>query len=760
MKINNRFVCAGEEYTEYTKAIAAPLFRRVIECRDTRGAYIEISAMGFYRLFVNGKDITKGLLAPYISDPSHVLYYDTYSLEGLLRSGKNTVCVLLGNGFKNNCGGQIWDFDKAEFRGAPALSLYLFDGENEYRAEDFLWKRSALLFDDMRCGVMFDARLDDADELLGKESDGWSAPVLAKGKAGELKASRCEPIRVREELSPVEIIEGSNIIYAPRGDVFSGECFISAEDHVGGYLYDFGKNTSGTVRIKVKGRAGQKIVLRFGELKEGNDLYLSTVNFYPHALLQMAYYICRGDEEEIFEAPFTYYGGRYCHVWGIEPEQATAELVTFLVASSDIPMLTEFSCSSDRVNAIYSMCENSDLSNFWYFPTDCPHREKNGWTGDASESSEHMLLHYGAEKSFSQWLDGIALAQKESGQLPGIVPTGGWGYAWGNGPAWDRVLFNLPYYNYKYTGELSDVPRLRPYMIKYLKYLKTRQDKDSIIAIGLGDWCHIGMRCGTYSTPLGFTDTAISYDMCKKAAALFDACGIVGEDREFVSSFADELRAALRKKYLDRSDMSLAGGTQTAQAMGLEYGIFDESEERAAFDRLVAEIHEKGDFMHLGFLGARLIFHVLSRFGEDALAYKMIMRSECPSYAYLLDNGYTSLPEMLDSPEYRVERRISFNHHFFGDVSHWFFASILGISVNPKLDDPNSVLIRPCKIAEIAHASGKRIMRDGEISVAWERREDGVLLKIRTKGEAKYCFAPDCIAEELGCGDYFVNFII
>ena len=134
---------------------------------------------------------------------------------------------------------------------------------------------------------------------------------------------------------------------------------------------------------------------------------------------------------------------------------------------------------------------------------------------------------------------------------------------------------------------------------------------------------------------------------------------------------------------------------------------------------------------------ARLIFHVLSRFGESELAYKMITRREEPSYASLVEKGETSLPEMFDSPDYKAGKGISFNHHFFGDVSHWFFANILGISVNPDVTDPDSVLIRPCEISDITFARGKRIMPHGEISLEWERRDGGIFVKITTAGDVK-----------------------
>lgn len=149
-------------------------------------------------------------------------------------------------------------------------------------------------------------------------------------------------------------------------------------------------------------------------------------------------YICKGGYEE-FAPKFKYDGFRYAIVEGLEKEQATSETLTFLEMSSDLKERASFNCSDEVLNKLQEITRRSVLSNFFYFPTDCPHREKNGWTGDAAVSAEHILLNLTAEKSLKEWLLNIRFAQREDGALPGIVPTGGWGFKWGNGPMWDSV---------------------------------------------------------------------------------------------------------------------------------------------------------------------------------------------------------------------------------------------------------------------------------------------------------------------------------
>lgn len=129
-------------------------------------------------------------------------------------------------------------------------------------------------------------------------------------------------------------------------------------------------------------------------------------------------YILKGEGEEVFEPVFTYHGFRYCVVLGITEEEATEELLTFIVQNSALCEIGSFRCSDETTNKLQAMTRNSDLSNFYYFPTDCPHREKNGWTGDAALSAEHILMNLDAVNSYREWLRNIHAAQRADGALP------------------------------------------------------------------------------------------------------------------------------------------------------------------------------------------------------------------------------------------------------------------------------------------------------------------------------------------------------
>lgn len=745
MKITKSFVTAGREYTTYASAVPAPLFKLCFEYKKTANIpFLEISALGFYDAYINGVKITKGMLAPYISNPEHYIYYDRYDVEEYLREGRNTLCVLLANGFVNDHGGQIWDFDKASFRGAPALSFCLFDGEEYHSAQETMWKRSALLYDDYRCGVVFDARLWDEKDLSDTEfaGDGWNEPLPIDESRilGEMTLCRAEPICVREELTAVSVKEGKVAEYFPRRDVYKETCCLLPDDFEGGCVADFGKISAGGARIKVRGDEGQRISLRFAELiDERGDLDINNINFQPPGFVQRAVYICRGGEEEVFEIPFTYYGARYCHIHGLRKEQIKEDTVTFLSASSKIDEIMEFKCSSDTVNKIFELCRQSDLDNFYYFPTDCPQREKNGWTGDASESCEHMLMRFDASNSLDVWMDNIIKAQAEDGSLPGIVPTGGWGFKWGNGPAWDRALFNIPYCIYKYTGKLDTARKCVDAMYKYIVYANSRRNEHGTLAIGLGDYCQTGRSPSNPTTPIEFSDSAVLFDIANKAAFLFKITGAPEEYIRFAKELSESMKKATRERFLDPDDMSLAGGTQTAQAFGLNYGIFSVIERKKAAERLALEVKKDGGLMNVGFLGSREIFHALTNNGYASLAYSMITSDAPPSYGNIVKRGFTALPERFDTASVK-EKYPSFDHHFYGDVSRWIVYNILGLSVNPEMDDPNAVMVTPRLFEGISEASGKRKMPDGTVEVKYTVCENTMTLYVKTEGNVRAYF--------------------
>lgn len=744
MEFSKKFVCECHERSTFIEHFAAPLFRKSFTLTtNITKSEILISGLGFYDLFVNGKKITKGFLAPYISNTDHITYYDQYDLAPYLNLGENVIGIMLGDGFQNGKT-RVWDFMDNIFNSSPKLALTLeikTDTENlHFDASDFKCAKGPITFNDTRCGVHYDNRLSKKGwNMPGyEEDDSWHTPMAADPPRGKAKICEAEPIVITKELKPVSIKEGELYEYNAREDVIGGlegkDTPIGAPARTGGYIFDFGENNAGIFRLKIKGTAGQRIDIQCAEKITDSKVDYSNIGFYPDGYSQRSIYILSGEGEEVFEPMFTYFGYRYLYVSGITPDQATPELLTYLVMSSDLKERGTFTCSDDVANKIYEAGRRSDISNFYYFPTDCPHREKNGWTGDASASAEHMMMTITPENSWREWMNNIRLAQTEEGEIPGIVPTDKWGYEWGNGPAWDSVLFNLPYVTYQYRGETEMIKENAHAMLAYLEYISKKRDEDGIVEIGLGDWLPV-VREGlsrqdeTFDVPLGFTDSVMVFDMCRKAEIMFNA---VGYDlhASFAKNLGNQIYTSIRNKYIDFNTMLVDGNSQSSQAIAIYYDIFTPSEKQTAFNKLLEIVHRDSDNITVGFLGLRVIFHVLSQFGHSDLAYEMITKKDYPSYGYWIALGETTLLENFSPAKNFLNSK---NHHFFGDVLQWFMRYPGGINVQ----NPNYVKIRPHFIKKLDHASASHILPSGKVSVQWRRDGNDIIMSVSCPEDIK-----------------------
>ncbi len=290
----------------------------------------------------------------------------------------------------------------------------------------------------------------------------------------------------------------------------------------------------------------------------------------------------------------------------------------------------------------------------------------------------------------------------------------------------------LPYFTWRYRGDLEIARENATAMFRYLHYLSTRMDADGLLAIGLGDWCPPERDAGDYKSPLVFTDSVISMDIAKKSGELFQALGLERE-AAYAKEMAQGLRSSIREHLIDFPLMTAAGACQTSQAMALYYDVFEPGEKPAAFARLLEMIQEHDGHMDTGILGSRVIFHVLSAFDCADLAYEMITRPDFPSYGNWIARGATSLWEDFHSESSGTVN--SLNHHFFGDISSWFIQSIAGIVYNPVGNDTARLDIRPHFIKKLTHAEAFHLAPAGKISVCWERDGKDVLLRLEIPQE-------------------------
>ena len=712
MSFGQTYIRVTAAYNTFEAHVPAYCFRREFPVTETTVATLRVAVCGIYELYLDGRRLTRGLLSPYLSNPEDLVYYDEYEIT--LGAGSHAVGLILGNGFVNNPGGHIWDFDKASFRSSPKMSLEVLGKDGAVLLEgdtSFKVAPSPFLWDDYRFGECYDARREAEIEgwtLPGFGDDEWAYALPAEAPTGELRVADIAPITVEREIRPVAVF--------PSGD---------------GFIYDFGENSAGVCRLTVQGQAGQKIELRFAEALKDGDIRLDHIWFVrdywerDKDIVHLDTYICKGEGVETYTPAFVYHGFRYIRVDGITAEQATPDLLTYLVMHTEMEDRGGFVCSDPVANKIQEITRRSILSNFHHFPTDCPHREKNGWTADAALSCEAALINFNPERNYREWMRNICKAQDGQGSLPGIVPTGGWGFAWGNGPAWDCVLVYLPYFTYLWRGDTAMAAESVEAFMAYLRYLRTRVDEQGLLHIGLGDWCHTEVK--KPQAPLAVTDTIVSMDIANKMAVLLEAVGKTAE-AEYAREQAKLYREAIRAHLVDFSTMLVAGECQTSQAMALYYGVFDEDEKQTAFAQLLALIAECDDRMDLGVLGGRVIFHVLAEYGYADLAWKMAVEQGHPSYGDLARRGATTLWESF-YPENAHWAPPSLNHHFWGDISAWFIKAVAGISVAP-VESGLACEIKPAFVTALEDASAYHVTPVGRIASAWKREGDEILLTV------------------------------
>lgn len=748
--ISSKYIKATNEFSTYENNVPAPYIRKTFDLEVIpECANITVSCTGYYRLWINGTEITDSILAPYFSNPDEIIFYDTYDVQNFLIKGKNCIALILGNGMSNMVGGYVWEFDKAAFRSAPKLALSFEAKTNgttlTFEADDsFKCTPSPVFFNDLHCGEFYDARNEITGWNMPEFDDSnWNNAICTDSPRGKALYNDTDKVVITKELKPIKIYNGfcnlEDVLKrqketegVPYEDNTGHDFFYKAPLKETGTVFEFEKNTSCLPKLRIKGKKGQRIVIQASEFCQNGEISYENIHMYSApGFCQRIIYICKGEGVEEFVPSFTYIGAKYLFVTGLEKDQISEDTITMLVINSDIKERGGFVCSDAVANALQNCVRNSDLGNFVHIPTDCPHREKNGWTGDVALSTEHMMQNLAVERNLRQWLKMMCLSQREDGAFPAIIPSTGWGYAWGDGhgPWFDSVLIEVPYQAYIYRGDKTIFEECAPSLVKYLHFIQNHIRSDGLIKIGLGDFRH-AMRTDphNHTCPTEVSDTIICYGICKKCEFMFYAC----EDEQnaaLARSLAKKLLTNIRSGIIDYNTMTVLGSCQAAQALALYYGIFNKDEESAAYAKLVELIHKSDYHIDCGVLGTRVMFRVLGEHGDGELAYKMITRTDAPSYGILVtDFGLTTLPEQLFGAVDGAT--ISLNHHFLGDISGFFISHIAGLQINPNKNNPSEVRICPTFITSLTHAEAYYDTVSGRIKVKWQRKGELIELMI------------------------------
>lgn len=677
----------------------APLLRRDFTLPGAvQRATLWICGLGYYEARLNGRRVGDHVLDPIVTQYDRRARYLRHDVTALLQPGANAIGVTLGAGWYNCHTAEVWHFDKASWRDYPKLlcelDVTLASGATWTLGSDRTWRCATgpLVFDGLRNGETYDARLEVPGwDQPGFDDSAWTPAMACAGPGGVLEEQTSPPCRVMTRVPTLTV--------TPLG--------------AGKALFDLGQNIAGWARLRLSGPAGTEITLRYAErLDADGQLDAKHIGcFVKSGDFQTDRYILKGEGEESWAPQFTYHGFRWVEVSGL-PGEATRRMITGEVVRTSFAEAGRFESSDQTLNALQTCTRWAFIGNFVGIPTDCPHREKNGWTGDAQLAAETGLWNYQAAGSYAQWLDTMADTQRPSGQFPGIVPSAGWGYNWGSGPAWDSAYILIPWYMYLFTGELDTARKHLDGMCRYLDYCADMSD-GHIADFGLGDWCSVK---GKKPASSALTSSGYVY-VCARTVARFAA--LLGQDAE--ASARREQAAAIRSAVnatFYRGDGLYDDGAPTALACAVYQGLVADSERAATVARLAAHIaalDAKADF---GILGAKYIPRVLAEHGHLALAYRLITQPEQPGWAWWLSQGATTLWEDWYGETSR-------NHIMFGDISAWMYQYLAGIAPDPERPGFAHLHLAPRTVPGLGWVKARHLSPHGRIGSEWHHEADG-----------------------------------
>ncbi len=690
----------------------APIFRKEFFVRkNVRRARIYITGLGYFYLSLNGKKVGDHELDPVKSRYDRRVYYLTFDITDMLRTGQNAAGVMLGTGWYNMHTKAVWGFGQAPWRARPRMlcriEIEYKDGRTEKIVSNGTWKVSTgpVVFDGIRNGETYDARLEKPGwDTPGYDDSDWKPAAAVAGPGGEMSAQMLPPIRTTRTLGP-------RSVQAVKPGV---------------WVFDFGQNIAGKLQISLNAPAGTTIRLKQGErlYEDGTVQQKEIARFIKSGELQTDTYICKGEGQEQWEPRFVYHGFQYVEVHGL-PGRPTKDFMHARVLNTDLESAGRFECSKELFNQIQHCTRWSFTGNYHGIPTDCPHREKIGWTGDAHLVAETGLFNYDMAAAYSKWLRDFRDEQRENGDLPGIVPTSGWGYQHGGneayrdlgyGPQWEGAFVILPWTVYVYTGDTKILKDNYRGFCRYLDHL-TRHAEGGLILFGIDDHAPARTKTGAGDFATGFY-YQIARIVSQTAALLGHS-----DDAARYERLAESIAAAFNRHLFDAKTGTYGSGSQTAQSAPLYFGMAPPDHRERVLQNLVANVKKHNDHLDTGVVGTKFLINSLVEHGRAGVAYRIISQTTFPGWGDWMRKGANTLWQKWDDG-------MSRNHIMFGDISAWMFKYIGGLQPDPDAPGFKHFFIAPHFFHDLSWADAEHHSPYGTIRCAWRRNGGEIEMEV------------------------------
>ena len=531
----------------------------------------------------------------------------------------------------------------------------------------------------------------------GFDDSAWQQAVAKTGTNARVEPHPGVPVLPIEEIKPVSV----------------------REQQPGVFVFDLGQNISGVIRLKVKGKAGEKVKMRFAEVLH-LDGRLSTENLRCARAVNT--YTLKGDPAgEVWIPEFTFHGFQYVELTGF-PGTPDLESVTGIVLHSDTPLHGEFTCSDPMLDRLYQNIVWTQRANFFEMPTDCPQRdERMGWTGDAQIYVRAATYNADIASFYTKWLRDLNDDQWDYGAYPAYAPRPLARPNEHHAAGWMDAGVICPWTIWQIYGDTRVISEHWRKMNDFMEWRITRDRelKGAVDDCGFGDW----LSLDEVKTPIPFIDLAYHAYCAQLMAEMAEAIGQPDDMKKYRKRHED-VTTAFRKQYL-QPDGKLAIHNQTAYAMALFFGLIPEELQPSAAGHLATLVRANGNKLATGFLGTRPLLPVLSAHGHHDLAGILIQQKEYPSWGYEVENGATTIWERWNSfikdkgPHEPAMN--SFSHYAFGAVCEWMFADLAGIDRAATGFD--RIRIAPRPTGTLTRVSAAMQTRHGRLACAWEIKD-------------------------------------
>ena len=667
--------------------------------KDYKSARIYVTGLGLYEMYLDGKRVGNEYLTPGCTDYNQWIQYQTYEVE--IKRGAHRLEVSLADGWYMGRFGLDHAENNYGDRHKMILELVMQDGEGgeDKIVSDESWEAET-------GGVVSGNIYDGEVYAPGPNPSARHGVELLDGPTQRLTARYGQPVVIKEELSPV------GIIHTPAGET----------------VIDMGQNMAGFLRFYADEPKGTRIYMQFGEVLQDGNFYRGNLRTAKAEFT----YISDGNAGYV-QPHFTYYGFRYVKVEGFTEEPAL-DRFTGCVLYSDLERTGWVSTSHEKANKLIQNALWGQKCNYVDIPTDCPQRdERMGWTADTQVFSGTACFNMDSYNFLRKFCHDLYETQKELGHVTSVIPA-----FHENGPTcsvWGDAATIIPWNLYLYYGDVSILEEQFESMRQWVDYIKGIDEENGgrrfwDVGFHFGDWLALdgeGDDGFKGSTEDGYIATAYYYHSAKIVAK---AAEILGKDREttYYGKLAQEIREALQAEYFTANGR-LALTTQTAYAVALYMDFAPEGSKERVAQFLKEKLKINKGYLKTGFVGTYILNKVLSDYGNNELAYKLLLNEECPSWLYAVNMGATTIWERWNSilPDGKISgtEMNSLNHYSYGSVVEWMYRNMAGLHVEEEHPGFTHVTIAPQPDYRIKQCDMKYQSIAGTYEISWQVETGG-----------------------------------